>query len=87
MNDNTIIIDDEPSRVVFHFNKKHNEDSKVPTWIVKHKGVSYYVDHLESEVGFRTKETPDSDHTKGALQFKGRLKIAVEGFVHTAYVW
>lgn len=26
-------------------------------------------------VPFSTKETPDSEHTKGALKFKGKLKI------------
>lgn len=26
-------------------------------------------------VPFSTKETPDSEHTKGALKFKGKIKI------------
>jgi hypothetical protein len=60
---------------VFHFNKKHNEDSTIPQWIVKTKGQTFYVNHLDSEVGFSTKETPDSPHTKGALQFRGTLEI------------
>ena len=71
-----VIFEDlEPNRIVFHFNKKHNEDATIPTWIVKHKGETYYVNHLDSQVGFKTKETPDSEHTKGALQFKGKLRI------------
>jgi hypothetical protein len=86
MENKEIFVDKESSRIVFHFNKKHNEDPKVPTWIVKHKGVTYYVDHLESLVGFKTKETPENDHTKGAIQFKGRLKILAEGTITTAYV-
>lgn len=66
------------SRIVFHFNKKHNEDKSVPAWVVKCKGNTYYVDHLDSKVGFTTKETPDNSHTKGSLQFKGSLKIIKE---------
>ena len=63
--------------IVFHFNKHHLVDPNVPMWVIKHKGNTYYVHHLDmsSGVGFSTKETPDSDHTKGSLKFKGRLKI------------
>lgn len=62
-------------RIVFHYNKAHNSDTSIPTWVVKHKGSTYYVNHLDSEVGFSTKETPDSEHTKGSLQFRGCLKL------------
>jgi hypothetical protein len=65
----------EVDRIVFHYNKKHNEDQTIPCWIVKFRGASYYVNHLDSKIGFTTKETPDNNHTKGALQFKGKLKI------------
>lgn len=63
------------TRVVFHFNKKHLEDPTIPMWVVKCKGETYYVDHLDSKIGFSTKETPESNHTKGSLQFKGTLTI------------
>ena len=66
------------TRIVFHFNKKHLEDPTIPMWVVKCKGETYYVNHLESKVGFSTKETPDSNHTKGSLQFKGSLVIKEE---------
>lgn len=62
-------------RVIFHYNKAHNTDPTIPTWVIKHKGQTYYVWHIESEVGFKTKETPDSPHTKGSIQFKGKLEI------------
>lgn len=71
----TLFEDTQVKRIVFHYNKKHNVDQTIPTWIVKHKGKTYYVHHLDSEVGFSTKETPDNDHTKGSLQFKGKLQI------------
>lgn len=63
---------------MFHYNKKHNEDTTIPPWVVKVKGESYYIHHLDSSVGFSTKETPDNSHTKGSLKFKGRLQIVEE---------
>lgn len=39
-------------RCVFHFNKASNTDDSIPMWTVKHKGKTYYVNHLDSEVGF-----------------------------------
>jgi hypothetical protein len=67
----------EADRIIFHFNKAHLSDPTIPMWTIKHKGQTYYIDHLTVEpgIGFRTKETPESQHTKGSLQFKGRLKI------------
>ena len=74
-------------RVVFHYNKAHNKDQTLPPWVVKYKGQTYYIHHLVSEVGFSTKETPESEHTKGSLQFRGHLEIILtdEGETH-AYV-
>lgn len=63
--------------IVFHYNKKHNEDQTIPPWILKVKGESIYVNHVTMMpgVGLSTKETPDSAHTKGALKFKGNLVV------------
>lgn len=47
-------------------------------WVVKSKGQTYYVDHLDSKVGFSTKETPENEHTKGSLKFSGYLSIIKE---------
>jgi len=46
-------------------------------WTIKHKGTTYYVDHVDVNpgVGFSTKETPDNPHTKGSIKFRGRLRI------------
>lgn len=70
-----IFKDEEKNRVVFHFNKQHNTDASIPPWVIKHKGQTYYVNHLDSKVGFSTKETPDNEHTKGSLMFRGKLSI------------
>lgn len=73
--ENLIFKDEEINRVVFHFNKQHNTDQSIPPWVIKHKGQSYYVNHLDSKVGFSTKETPDNEHTKASLMFRGKLSI------------
>lgn len=73
---NRTIICDKPERVVFHFNKAHNNDPhNIPAWVVKCKGQTFYVHGMSSEVGFTTKQTPDSEHTKASLQFRGCLTI------------
>lgn len=69
----------EKAPIVFHYNKKHNEDSSIPPYVLKIKGETIYVHHINSEVGFTTKETPDNPHTKGSLKFHGRLRIVDDG--------
>jgi hypothetical protein len=44
-------------------------------WVIKHKGKTYYINHISSKIGFETKETPDNEHTKGSIQFRGKLNI------------
>lgn len=56
--------------MVFHFNKAHLADPSIPAWVVKAKGQSFYVKHLECNAPFSTKETPDNSHTKGSLKFR-----------------
>ena len=65
----------EKERIVFHFNKKHLEDSSIPMWTIKCKGETFYVHHLDSAIGFNTKETPLNPTTKGSLMFRGKLSI------------
>jgi hypothetical protein len=59
--------------VVFHFNKKHLEDNTIPMWVVKARGETYYVHHVDCSVPWSTKETPDNAHTKGAIKIKNCL--------------
>lgn len=51
-------------------------------WVIKTKGETYYVNHLDSMVGFSTKETPDNNHTKGSLKFKN-VDIKIENGIAT----
>ena len=62
-------------RIVFHFNKASLGNSDIPPWTIKAKGQTHYVWHLESTIGFSTKETPDSPHTQGSIQFRGVLDL------------
>lgn len=67
------------SEIIFHFNKQHLVDNTVPMWVIKTKGETHYIHHLNVDkgVGFSSKETPDNPHTKGSMKFKGRLRIDV----------
>lgn len=56
--------------VVFHFNKGHLKDPSIPMWVLKFKGETYYVNHLESNASWSTKETPNNPATKGSIKFK-----------------
>lgn len=45
-------------------------------WVLKTHGVTFYVHHIDANIPFSTKETPDNSHTKGSLKFKDcRLTI------------
>ena len=62
--------------IVFHFNKGHLADPSIPMWVLKIKGLTYYVEHvIFKNVSFETKETPDNTQTKGSLKIKGFYKI------------
>lgn len=77
-------ITEKPCEIVFHFNKKHLEDPNIPMWVIKCKGETYYVHHVDVKpgVGFSTKETPNNPHTKGSIKFKANLKIeTIDGMI------
>ena len=59
--------------VVFHFNKAHLTDQTIPMWVLKFHGETYYVNHVECNVPWSTKETPDNPHTKGSIKVKDVL--------------
>lgn len=39
-------------------------------WVLKFKGETYYVSHVEVDCPFSTKETPDNPSTKGSIKFR-----------------
>jgi len=75
-----IIENEKKETIIFHFNKKHLENPEIPMWVVKYKGETYYVHHIDVSpgIGFSTKETPENPHTKGSLKFKGNFSIITE---------
>jgi hypothetical protein len=56
--------------VVFHFNKKHLEDATIPAWAIKTQGKTFYVNHVECNMPWSTKETRDNPHTKGSIKIR-----------------
>ena len=58
---------------MFHFNKKHIEDPAIPMWVIKARGETYYVQHVDCSVPWSTKETPDNSHTKGSIKVRDCL--------------
>lgn len=61
----------------FHFNKKHLEfPGVVPMWILKAKGQTFYVHHVDCETPWTTREQPDNPSTKGAIRIRrGNIHI------------
>lgn len=67
-------------RVDFHFNKKHLEFSWIPMWVLKTKGKTFYVHHVNALCPWSTRETPDNDATKGSIRLRNcSLEIDAEG--------
>ncbi len=75
--------------IIFHFNKKHLENPTIPMWVVKCRGDTYYVHHVDVSpgVGFSTKETPDNPHTKGSIKFKANLMIEENNNIINAKIY
>lgn len=70
----------DAKNIDFHFNKKSNEFDFIPMWVVKAKGKTFYVNHMDCQTGFTTRENPDHPSTKGSLRVKrGTLNIDAEG--------
>lgn len=65
----------------FHFNKGHLQDPTIPMWVVKAKGKSFYVDHVEANAAWTTRETPEAS-TKGSLRFKNCFLKIEDGIAY-----
>lgn len=42
-------------------------------WVIKTRGQTFYVAHVECSIPWSTKETPDNSHTKGSIKIKNCL--------------
>lgn len=66
--------------VDFHFNKASLEYPEfMPVWVLKTKGKSYYVSHVNAMVAWDTRETPEGS-TKGMIRLRNcNVRISQEG--------
>ena len=46
-------------------------------WVLKSHGVTFYVNHVDANLPWTTKETPDNLATKGSLKFKD-CKLSID---------
>ena len=44
-------------------------------WVLKTRGETYYVSHVDCSVPWSTKETPNNSHTKGSIKVKNVLLV------------
>jgi len=44
-------------------------------WVLKTRGQTFYIDHVECSVPWSTKETPDNPSTKGSIKVKDCLLV------------
>lgn len=67
--------------IEFHFNKKSLEfPDIVPFWVLKAKGRSFYIHHLDCATPWTTRENPDHPSTKGSIRIKkGNISIDSNG--------
>lgn len=57
--------------VVFHFNKGWLFNKTIPMWVVRARGETFYVYHVDTDgVKWSTKEAPDHPSTQGSIKFK-----------------
>lgn len=76
----TLPVSFDARNIDFHFNKKHLENPEIPCWILKCKGETFYVHHVECNIPWSTRETPDNPSTKGAIRIKrGNVTISEDG--------
>ena len=55
------------------------KDSSIPMWVLKFKGETHYVNHVDFDAPCSTKETLDNEHTKGSIKFKNVKLIISDG--------
>jgi hypothetical protein len=52
-----------------HFNRLHLEFNDFPMWVIKAKGLTYYIDHLNCQVGWSTRELSEGS-TRGMIRVR-----------------
>ncbi len=63
----------------FHFNKGSLEFPFLPMWALKTKGKTFYINHIEANIPWSTRELPEGS-TRGMIRLKsGDISIDAEG--------
>lgn len=63
----------------FHFNKGSLEFPFLPMWALKTKGKTFYINHIEANIPWSTRELPEGS-TRGMIRLKnGDITIDAEG--------
>jgi hypothetical protein len=63
----------------FHFNKGSLEFPFLPMWVLKTKGMSFYINHIEANIPWNTRELPEGA-TRGMIRLKnGEITISEDG--------
>jgi len=63
----------------FHFNKGSLEYPFLPMWTLKTKGKTFYINHIEANIPWSTRELPEGS-TRGMIRLKnGEITIDAEG--------
>jgi len=70
------LVFEDCATIDFHFNRGHLEMPDLPMWVVKAKGRSFYVNHVNAEAPWSTRETPRGS-TKGMIRFR-RCRLAID---------
>jgi hypothetical protein len=69
----------ECRNIDFYFNKASLEFEFLPRWSLKCKGKTFYINHLEANIPWSTKEIPDGP-TKGLIRLRnGDITIDASG--------
>jgi hypothetical protein len=70
----------EAPSIDFHFNKGSIEFPFLPSWIIKCKGKTFYMNHVDFDCVGTTRETPEHPSTKGSMRFRQcSLELRADG--------
>ena len=73
------LIIDDCRTIDFHYNKGSNIFPELPKWVLRTKGKTFYVHHIDAQCSWTTRELMDGS-TKGMLRFRNcRLIIDEKG--------
>lgn len=71
---------EDARNIDLYFNKKHLQFPLIPMWALRTRGQTFYVNHLDCQTAWSTREKPDDKSTKGMIRIKrGTVHINKQG--------